>query len=55
MKNNKTKIYDLNVIVFDESTIGLIVAGLSSDLDIYDLFLIKENNELPRIIDNVDL
>ena len=55
IKGGKIKIYDLNIIVFDESIIRLIAAGLSSDFDIYDLFLIKESNGLPRIIDNVDL
>ena len=55
IKGGKTRIYDLNIIVFDESIIGLIVAGLSLDLDIYDLSLIEESDGLPRIIDNVDL
>ena len=55
MKGSKTRIYDLNIIVFDESIIRLIAAGLSLDLDIYDLFLVGESNGLPRIIDNVDL
>ena len=40
--------------MFDESTIILIAAGLNLDFDIYDLSLIKESNDLPRIIDNVD-
>ena len=55
IKDSKIKIYDLNIIVFDESIIKLIVAGLSLDLDIYDLFLVKINNGLLKIIDNVDL
>ena len=55
IKGSKIRIYDLNIIVFDESIIKLIIAGLNSDFDIYDLFLIKENNGLSKIIDNVDL
>ena len=54
IKNGKIRIYDLNIIVFDESIIRLIAAGLSLDFDIYDLFLIKKSNGLFRIIDNVD-
>ena len=55
IKGNKTRIYDLNIIVFDESTIGSIAAGLNSDLDTYDLSLVGESDGLPKIIDNVDL
>ena len=55
IKDGKTRIYDLNIIVFDESIIELIVAGLSLDFDTYDLFLIGESNGLFKIIDNVDL
>ena len=55
IKGNKIRIYDLNIVVFDESTIGLIAAGLSLDFDIYDLSLVEENNDLLKIIDNVDL
>ena len=40
--------------MFDESIIRLIVAGLSLDLDTYDLSLVGESDGLPRIIDNVD-
>ena len=54
IKNNKTKVYDSNIVVFDESIIRLITAGLNLDLDIYDLSLIKESDGLSRIIDNVD-
>ena len=54
IKNSKTKIYGFNIIGFDESIIGLIVVGLSLDLDNYDLSLIKESNGLFKIIDNVD-
>ena len=55
IKGNKTRIYDLNIIVFDKSIIGLIAAELNLDLDIYDLFLVGENDGLSKIIDNVDL
>ena len=54
IKGDKTRVYDLNIVVFDESTIGSIAAGLSLDLDTYDLFLIEESDGLPKIIDNVD-
>ena len=55
IKGDKTKIYDLNIVVFDESTIKLIAAGLNSDLDTYDLSLVEKSDGLPKIIDNVDL
>ena len=55
IKSNKIRIYDLNIVVFDESTIKLIVAGLSSDFNIYDLSLVGESDGLSKIIDNVDL
>ena len=55
IKSDKTRIYDLNIIVFDESIIKLIAAGLNLDFDTYDLSLVKESNDLPKIIDNVDL
>ena len=55
IKGGKTRIYDLNIIVFNESIIRLIAAGLSLDFDIYDLSLIRESDGLFKIIDNVDL
>ena len=55
IKGGKTRVYDLSIIVFDEFIIRLIAAGLSLDLDTYDLSLVGENNDLPKIIDNVDL
>ena len=55
IKGSKIRIYDLNIVVFDESIIRLIAVGLSLDLDTYDLFLVKESDGLPKIIDNVDL
>ena len=55
IKGGKIRVYDLNIIVFDEFIIKLIVVGLSLDLDIYDLFLIGKSDGLFRIIDNVDL
>ena len=54
IKGGKTRVYDLSVVVFDESTMGSIAAGLSSDLDTYDLSLVGESDGLPRIIDDVD-
>ena len=54
IKSDKTRIYDSSIVVFDESTMGSTAAGLSSDLDTYDLSLVRESNGLPRIIDNVD-
>ena len=54
IKSNKTRIYDLNIIVFDKFIIKSITAGLNLDFDAYDLSLIKESNDLSRIIDNVD-
>ena len=55
IKGGKIRIYDLNIVVFDESIIGVIVAGLSLNFDTYDLSLIGESDGLPKIIDNVDL
>ena len=55
IKDNKTGVYDLNIIVFDESIIRLIAAELSSDFDTYELSLIRESDGLPKIIDTVDL
>ena len=55
IKGGKIRVYDLNIIVFDESIIGLIVAELNLDFDTYDLSLVGESDGLLRIIDNVDL
>ena len=55
IKGGKIRVYDLNIIVFNESTIKLIAAGLSLDFDTYDLSLIEESDGLSRIINNVDL
>ena len=55
IKGDKIRVYDLNIIVFDESIIRLITAGLNLDLDTYDLSLIGESDDLSRTIDNVDL
>ena len=54
IKGGKTRVYDLSIIVFDEFIMGLIAAGLSLDLDTYDLSLVRESNGLFKIIDNVD-
>ena len=55
IKGNKTRVYDLNIVVFDESIIRLIAVELNLDFDTYDLFLIRKSDGLPKIIDNVDL
>ena len=55
IKGGKIRVYDLNIIVFDKSIIELIIFGLSSDFNTYDLFLVGESNDLSKIIDNVDL
>ena len=55
IKGGKIRVYDLNIIVFNEFIMRLIAAGLNLDSDIYDLSLVKESNGLSRIIDDVDL
>ena len=53
IKGRKVRIYNANIIIFDESIVRFITANLSLNLSFDDLILIKKSNDYSININNL--